>query len=419
MISVLVTGTASSVFGTHSNTKGVSIPLQERGSPLTKDGVIIPEALGRLAYWDAAKQHAKINNRGLSNNSNSLFRRHRAPLESKSNEILWVGEIEIGEPGKKFRVDFDTGSSDTWVFSSTCVFPTCSSGKNKYVASESSTSKLQAGKFRIEYLDGAEVSGPIYAETITIAGLSAEGQWFSPVNQTNNLEDYGTDGLVGLAFQPVSTLKAPTFIDTLSSQGKISEQIFSMRLSSGSGSELFIGGINPTKYKGEITYVPLESQRKWIVKGSASANGAEGFNGNMLIDSGSIFILGATDSIHEWWSKVPGSKACPVERCKGPGFFMFPCASAPRVSFKFGTREFPIAAEDFNRKWHRIPPLVCRLRNLTIPAGTLENNRWICVGAIRIANAPANTWTIGVRFMKNVYTVFDKGSSRVGFATPA
>ncbi|EUC55140.1 aspartic protease [Rhizoctonia solani AG-3 Rhs1AP] len=397
MISVLVT--ASSVFGTSSNPKGVSIPLQERGSPLAKDGVIIPEALARLAYWDAAKQHAKINNSGPPNNSSSLFRRHSAPLESKLNDILWVGEIEIGKPRQRFRVDFDTGSADTWVFSSTCVAPICSS-KNKYVASESSTSTLQVGEFKKDYFDGTEVSGPIYADTITVAGLSAEGQWFSPIDQVNNMEDYGRDGLMGLSFMSISQLKAPTFIGTLLSQKKISKHIFSMRLSSGSGSELFIGGINPSKYRGELTYVPLESQTMWIVKGSASANGRNGFNGNMVIDSGTALILGAQASVVHWWSKVPGSKVCPADKCKGGGFFMFPCTNAPRVTFEFGGREFPIAAEDFN-------------------LGTLENNSRMCVGAIRIANEPADTWNLGVRFMKNVYTVFDVDSSRIGFATPA
>ncbi|EUC54599.1 aspartic protease [Rhizoctonia solani AG-3 Rhs1AP] len=162
IISVLVT--ASSVFGTPSNTKGVSIPLQERGYPLAKDGVIIPVALARLAYWDAAKQHAKINSSSPSNNFSSLFRRH-----------IWAGEIEIGEPRQRFRVDFDAGSPDTWVLPPICIAPICSSEKNKYVASESSSSKPQAGKFRSEYLDGAEVSGPIYADTITVVGLSTEG----------------------------------------------------------------------------------------------------------------------------------------------------------------------------------------------------------------------------------------------------
>ncbi|GAB1520934.1 hypothetical protein RhiTH_004023 [Rhizoctonia solani] len=379
-------------------TEGTSIQLQKRGSPLSRDGVIVPEALARQIYRVSHKYSVDVNITGFLKDSISLFERQNEPLESKANDTLWAGQIEIGTPPQPFIVDFDTGSSDLWIPSSTCTSKKCS-GKNTYDASKSSSSKPQEGKFDITYGDGSGVSGPVYADTVTVAGLSAENQLFSPVNETNSLDDYGTDGLMGLAFKSISRLNAPTFIDSLLSQNKIIKPIFSMRLASAPGSELYIGGTNPSKYTGDITYVPLEAQTYWLVNGTTSANGQEGFSGKMIIDSGTTAILGSYDSVWNWWSKVPGSAYCLPRDCGTPGYFTFPCANAPSVSFTFGGRKFPVAAEDFN-------------------VGTLSRNSSICVGAVAILNTPNNTWVVGDAFMKNVYTVFDAEESRVGFATP-
>ncbi|CCO34826.1 hypothetical protein BN14_08935 [Rhizoctonia solani AG-1 IB] len=392
-LSALVT--ANSALGALVNSEGISIQLQKRGSPLSRDGVIVPEALARQIYRVANKYSVSVNVTA----SISLFERQNEPLESKANDTLWAGQIEIGTPPQPFTVDFDTGSSDLWIPSSACTSERCS-GKNTYDASKSTSSKLQEGVFDIKYGDGSGVSGPVYEDIVTVAGLSAENQKFSPVNETNSMEDYGTDGLMGLAFKSISKLNAPTFIDTLFSQKKIASPVFSMRLASAPGSELYIGGINPSKHTGEITYVPLEAQTYWVVNGSANANGQEGFKGKMIIDSGTTAILGPYNSVWNWWSKVPGSGYCLPRDCGAPGYFTFPCANAPSVSFNFGGREFPVAAQDFS-------------------VGTLSRNSSICVGTIAILDTPDNTWVVGDAFMKNVYTVFDAAESRVGFATPA
>ncbi|KAL5632382.1 hypothetical protein ACGC1H_005373 [Rhizoctonia solani] len=393
---------ANSVFGALPNSEGISIQLQKRGSGLARDGVIVPEALARQIYRGAKRYSTSIDATGQLKRSNSVFKRKSVRLkkvESEASEAVWVGEIQIGTPPQRFHVEFDTGSSDLWVFLSTCVAEGCSSD-NKYDASRSSSSKRRKRKFQTGYVDNTEVSGPVYADTVTVAGLSAEGQLFSPINQTNGMEDYGTDGLMGLAFKSISQLKAPTFIDTLFSQGKISKPIFSMRLASGTGSELYIGGSNPSKYTGQITYVPLESQTYWVVKGSVSANGQEGFNGKMIIDSGTQIIFGPQKSVERLWSKVPGSAPCPDVDCGGPGYFTFPCNIAPRVDLKFNGRKFPIAADHFK-------------------LGILPSNHAVCVGAIVVSETPENAWLVGGSFLSSIYTVFDASESRVGFATLA
>lgn len=86
------------------------------------------------------------------------------PLTDEDDDEEWAGTISIGTPAQSFLIDFDTGSSDLWVPSSSCTSSTCKS-KHKYTASSSSTGVKKSGSFSIEYGDGSTVSGPIYTDT--------------------------------------------------------------------------------------------------------------------------------------------------------------------------------------------------------------------------------------------------------------
>ena len=85
-------------------------------------------------------------------------------LTDEEDDLEWAGTISIGTPAQKFLIDFDTGSSDLWVPSSSCTSSTCKS-KSRFSASASSTASKKSGTFSIEYGDGSTVSGPVYTDT--------------------------------------------------------------------------------------------------------------------------------------------------------------------------------------------------------------------------------------------------------------
>ena len=93
-----------------------------------------------------------------------LGKRQSEALTDEEDDTEWAGSITIGSNKQKFLIDFDTGSSDLWVPSSSCNSTTCHS-KNKYTASSSKTSSKKSGSFTIEYGDGSTVSGPVYTDT--------------------------------------------------------------------------------------------------------------------------------------------------------------------------------------------------------------------------------------------------------------
>ncbi|KAJ1302426.1 hypothetical protein OPQ81_002744 [Rhizoctonia solani] len=280
----------------------ISIPLHKRGTPLSKDGVAIGWALARQVERVQAKYargnavyKAKMGHNLFSGINNRPFaKRQNEPLTDEQ-EQLWAGPISIGTPGQAFLIDFDTGSADLWVSSSECATQGCSS-HNKYDFSKSSTvSKLQ-GTFNITYGDNSAASGPIYSDVVTVAGLSVTNQYFSAViSESDVFSQDPSDGIMGLAFSSISQIGAPTFIENLYSQGKISAPTFSFRLAS-SGSELFLGGVDNGKYTGDVTWAPVTNKTYWVTQGASNVNKATGYEGPMIIDSGTTLIIGSSAS---------------------------------------------------------------------------------------------------------------------------
>lgn len=113
-----------------------------------------------------------------------------------------------------------------------------------------------------------------------------------------------------------------------------------------------------------------------------------------IIDTGTTFVIGDTASVKTFYSKIPGSKD--ASSTVGAGFYTVPCNAIPTVQLAFGGKSFSI------------PPAVFNLGSVTARSQD-------CVGGI-VASSQS-FWIIGDLFLKNVYSVFDLGNNRVGFAT--
>ncbi|KIL56219.1 hypothetical protein M378DRAFT_194361 [Amanita muscaria Koide BX008] len=320
-------------------------------------------------------------------------------LEKRQSESLtdqidmeWVGEISIGTPGQTFLIDFDTGSADLWA--SSCTDSACSA-KNKYNAGSSSTSQPKSGFFSIIYVGSSQVSGPVYTETVTVAGITAKGQYFSPVTTMSG--DFATgqfDGVLGLAFPALSNLNQNPFFNTAFSQGAVASNSFGFKLAA-SGSKLFLGGANSNLYSSstESHSISSSSSGVWQIGGaSISVNGNQVVSGfETIIDSGTTIMYGSPSDVKTFYSKVPGSTFI--------GYYSFPCDSVPSVSFSWGGKNWAISSSIF-------------------VLGETQEGSGQCVGALsgRDLGLGDDVWLLGDSFMKNVYTVFDFGSNTVGFA---
>merc|ERR1712232_1177882 len=74
------------------------------------------------------------------------------------------------------------------------------------------------------------------------------------------------DGILGLAFDSISVDGAPTVIGNAVGQGLLDQPVFSFYIGDNQDGELTIGGYDSTKFKGNLTYVPLMKTTYWEIK---------------------------------------------------------------------------------------------------------------------------------------------------------
>lgn len=74
-------------------------------------------------------------------------------------DATYFGEIELGTPGQRFTVIFDTGSSDLWVMGANCSSPACMNHR-RFDSNISRTFERNGANFAIVYGTG-QVAGHV------------------------------------------------------------------------------------------------------------------------------------------------------------------------------------------------------------------------------------------------------------------
>lgn len=198
---------------------------------------------------------------------------------------VWAGTVTIGNPPQSFVINFDSGSADFIVPSVKCTASACAKHA-RYDPAASSTSATNTSTLRISYGDGSTASGKVYADTVTspswpgrialivpVGGLSATGQIFgAALTMSDSFADDAFDGILGMGFQSISTLRAPPFFQTLVAQNKVPSAQFSFKLGT-TGSELYLGGANAADYTGSIEWHALSSSSYWVIVGAVTVGG--------------------------------------------------------------------------------------------------------------------------------------------------
>ncbi|KAJ7337667.1 acid protease [Mycena albidolilacea] len=401
--------------------RGTAIPIAKRSSLTREDGVFDHDKAIASTVLTLNKHRANLinleKNKGLdafhqgaeikalktvpvdveARMQQRAVKRQSETLTDEEDDLEWAGTISVGTPAQKFLIDFDTGSSDLWIPSSSCTSSTCSS-KSKYKATSSSTGVKKSGTFSIEYGDQSTVSGPIYTDTVTVAKIPVTKQYFSPVTTLSaSFADDPIDGILGLAFPAISNLNQNPFFVNADAAGVVDANQFSFYLAS-SGSELYLGGTNDDLYTGDIEFNSVDSSGgfwqatggKALVDSATTVSGIE-----TIIDSGTTLIYGPPADVKKIFAKVTGSKVYDSKN----GYYSYPCATPPTISFNWGGQNWAISAANLN-------------------LGQTATGSKDCVASIAAQDLGlgSNVFLLGDAFMKNVYTVFDFDQEAVGFA---
>ncbi|KAH0838841.1 Asp-domain-containing protein [Lanmaoa asiatica] len=384
---------------------GTAIPITKRSGLVNADKSVNFDALNS----HIASVRAKIL-RGFANFEKNTLSMHPAAMNGSQkrgagdaltddSSQLWYGTISVGTPAQYFTVDFDTGSSDLFLPGSTCD-STCS-GHTLWDPTFSSTANDVGQTFSLQYGDGSTVSGEQYIDTVSIAGFTPSRRLLRPlVLQQRTLlgsesSQFPADGLMGMAFQSLSSYGASPVFPTLVTQGQVTEQVFSFKLSP-SGAELYIGGSNPALYTGSFTYAPVTQEGYWQVNmDNVQGNGQTILSDvAAIIDTGTTLIVGTPSQVSTLYSALGGTAA---SSSYGQGYYTFPCDSFPNISLTFGGTSFPIPASALN-------------------LGPVSSGSSDCVSGLVGMDVASAFWIVGDVFLESVYTVFDFGNSQVGFA---
>ncbi|KAH6971673.1 aspartic peptidase domain-containing protein [Ilyonectria robusta] len=320
---------------------------------------------------------------------------HPVPVSNFMN-AQYFSEITIGTPPQTFKVVLDTGSSNLWVPSQECGSIACYL-HSKYQSSDSSTYKSNGSEFEIHYGSGS-LSGFVSNDVMSIGDLEIKGQDFAEATSEPGLAfAFGRfDGILGLGYDTISVNHmVPPFYQMVN-QKLLDEPVFAFYLGDQEGeSEATFGGVDKSRFEGDIEYIPLRRKAYWEVDLDAIAFGdevAELEKTGAILDTGtSLNVL--PSSLADLLNKEMGAK-------KGyNGQYTVECdkrQTLPDVVFTLAGSKYSLPATDY----------------ILEVSGS-------CISTFQGMDFPEPTGPLvilGDAFLRRYYSVYDLGKNAVGLA---
>jgi hypothetical protein len=309
----------------------------------------------------------------------------------------FYGPIAIGTPGQTFNVVFDTGSSNLWVPSKKCSGCT----HTEYDSSTSTSYKANGTTFSIQYGSGS-LTGFLSQDTLTLGDIQVPNQVFAEATNEPGLAfKVGKfDGIMGMGWPSISVDSVEPPIQSMIRQGLIKQGVFSFYLQSSTlkKGELDIGGIDTSKYTGDVFYHPLEKEDYWRIAlddvqiGGTSVSAVK----SGIIDTGTSLLVGPKKEVKAIAAKVGAKCSILTGEC------MVDCSSIPTMptlDFNFGGKSFPLTPQNYVLQVEGECLFGMMGMDIPAPMGPL--------------------WILGDVFIREYFTIFDVDNSRIGVATVA
>lgn len=289
----------------------------------------------------------------------------------------------------------DTGSADTWVFSSDCKSDPCSI-HNTFGKEDSTTLKTTTTTWDRTYGTG-EVSGLVASDTVALANFSVTLGFGLAINASDDFNGYPMDGILGLGRRDSGHLGEPTLMDVLDDQAKLQQNILGIHLHRAKDGtkdgELLFGGVDTSKFSGNLVYTKVINDGAWeipvedfLINGTP-CNFADR---TAIIDTGTTFILMPPGDALSFHNLIPGAVA------NGESFTM-PCNTNVKLEVRINGIKYQISPADYVGK-------------------PTQGGTTTCTSNIIGHQAfGAKQWILGDVFLKNVYAAFDFDSQQIGF----
>jgi len=309
----------------------------------------------------------------------------------------YLSPVQIGTPAQTLQLDFDTGSSDLWVFSSQTP-NSQENGQVEYNPSKSSTAQTLTGAtWSISYGDGSSSSGDVFLDKVSIGAVTVSNQAVESAEMVSSSfsSDTSSSGLLGLGFNSINTVK-PTKQNTFfeNAINTLASPVFTANLKKAEAGNYNFGYIDTTEFTGTITYTPVDNSNGfWGFTPSGYAVGTAAFNGTSfaaIADTGTSLLLLPDDIVDAYYAQVSGAAVDDTQ-----GGFVFPCsATLPDFTFGVGSYRGVIPGDYMNY-------------------ATVDSTN--CFGGIQ-SNSGVGFSIFGDVALKAQFVVFDGGNTRLGFA---
>ncbi|KAF1362831.1 acid protease [Lizonia empirigonia] len=320
----------------------------------------------------------------------------------EQNAALFLSPVDVG--GQTLNLDFDSGSSDLWMFSTELDAATI--GQHAaFDASKSTTFKKTAGaQWNISYGDGSGASGTVGTDTVTIGGVKVEGQTVELANKVSQsfVQDTNTDGLVGLAFSKLNTVndgtkKTPqkTFFDSV--MGSLDMPVFTADLAPDGTGVYEFGKIDATKFEGQMAWIPVKAETGfWQFPSTKFAVGNQLVQNpqgsDAIADTGTSLLLVDQQVADAYYSQVQGAQLNAQV-----GGYIYPCAATlPDMSVAIGDT------------------YMAKIPGKQITFATVDQANTTCFGGVQ-GNQGAGLQIYGDIMFRAQLVAFNGGNQSLGF----
>ncbi|KAI1761804.1 eukaryotic aspartyl protease [Hypoxylon sp. FL1150] len=316
----------------------------------------------------------------------------------------YLTPVEIGTPPQTLNLDFDTGSSDLWVYSSETPAGQVD-GQDVWEIARSSTARLQPGSaWAISYGDGSSASGNVYLDVVSIGGVTVQDQAVeSATNVSLSFTEHSDiDGLLGLASGNINTVspdKQKTFFENALTD--LAYPLFTANLRKAEPGNYNFGFIDTSEFTGDITYVPVNaSNGLWQFASDGFKVGSSGSAVSAphqaIADTGTTLLILPQEIADAYYAQVAGA----VNDVSGAGGYVFPCAATlPDYTAVIGGSYEAVIPGEF------------------INFNPVDDAATTCFGGIQAAPANQDFAIYGDIFLKAQFVVFYGGNQELGFAS--
>lgn len=163
---------------------------------------------------------------------------------------------------------FDTGSADVWVVSGSdeCQPKDICQEHARYVSDDAQ----EGDSIHIQYGTGS-IYGQKRYDTLEVAGIRVRNQAVAEATQlSNDFRDTPFDGIFGLGLRELSQGHTTPPFYSMMNQDLIKQGVFAIATRGVAKAEIDFGGVDPTRYTGEIRYTSVIDPVYWMVQFDAA-----------------------------------------------------------------------------------------------------------------------------------------------------